>query len=391
MPGSSPLAEQLAERIDAEGPMPFASFMETALYDPEHGYYADPGFTTGRQGDFATAPDVGPLLGATLARAVERFAREDGRLVELGPGTGRLVLDVLESLSAEARERLQVVLVEPFEERLQALAEELRSVGVEPRTVQDLAELEPARTLLIANEVLDALPTEVLRRGEQGFEQLAVDRHATGFSEAWQPAPDERVKEAERWAERLPRDHRYELTPGLPELLDAVDGALAPGAALIFDYGGRFEDVWPQRPEGTLRGFREHRQVDPLSAPGQTDITYDVDFSRTMALARDRELEVKAFGAQERLLVHLGLMEVAREREALLAAKQLLVPGSFAGRFQALVVGRGGTAQEARLKVDLDDPGLWDRGLAEPLGSMEGDLEEALDEELDQAGDPLER
>lgn len=387
---SKELAENLRARIEAEGPIPLRAFMETALYDPEHGYYARGSFTTGRSGDFATAPDVGELMGATLARPVEAFAEHPGRLVEVGPGSGRLLVDVLDHLPPAARERLDVVLVERFETHRERLREALTKVGVEPRVVPDVSDLEPERTLLLANELLDALPAEVVQRGEDGAERMVVDVDG-GFAPAWQPAPSDVVELAEDALERLPRGHRYEIAPGLGELLDGVDGALAPGVALFFDYGSRFEAIWPERPDGTLRGFREHRQVDPLTAPGETDITYDVDFSRVIDRAEDRGLKRQAFGPQERMLVHLGLMEQARETGSFLQAKQLLVPGAFAGRFMALALGRGGVAEDTRLKVDLDDPGLWDRGLAEPLGDLEGDLGASLEEQMEQAGDPFER
>lgn len=383
------MANRLRDRIRREGPIPFSAFMRAALYDRDHGYYAQSSFTTGREGDFATAPDVGPLMGATLARAVEDFAEEDGRLVEIGPGSGRLMRDIVDALPQEALDALDVVLVEPFEQHREALAEALAGAGLQPRIVGDVAELAPDRTLVLANELLDALPCEVARRTEGGFQRLVVDVEEGSFVEGWQRAPSRLADTIDERAPKLPVGHRYELATGLADLLDGLSEAVDPGAAVFFDYGDRFEDVWPDTPDGTLRGFREHQQVDPLSEPGATDITYDVDFSRVMDLAEARGLRVDAFGPQERLLVHLGLMETAREREALMAAKQLLVPGTFAGRFMALVLGRGGVTEEIRLRVDLDDPGLWDRGLTEPLGSAEGDLGEALEEEMQQAFGPV--
>lgn len=384
----TPLAERLTERIEREGPIPLQTFMETALYDPEHGYYAQPGFTTGRKGDFATAPDVGELLGATVANPVERFARDGGRLVEIGPGSGRLIVDVIEHLPRDAAEQLEVVLVEPFEAHRGRLVERVEAAGIEPRIVSDLAELEPDRTLVLANELLDALPAEVVRRRSDGLERMTVGTE-DGFTGTFEPAPDELAEAVHKQTGRLPVDHRYEFSPSLEELLGDLADVLDPGAALVFDYGDRFEEIWPTRADGTLRGFRDHRQVDPLTRPGETDVTYDVDFTRTMDLAGDEGLDVRAFGPQERMLVHLGLMEAAREADAFLQAKQLLVPGAFAGRFMALVLGEGGVAEDIHLKVDLDDPGLWDRGLTEPLGEMEGDLGRSLKDQMEQANEPF--
>lgn len=385
---SAPLPQRLREQIQDEGPIPFPAFMKAALYDPEDGYYTQATFTTGHRGDFATAPDVGPLLGATLARPVRTFAEDGGRLVEIGPGSGRMIVDVVEALPDEALDALDLVLVEPFAPRREQLIDRLVDAPVQPRIVDDLRALDGDRTLLFANEVLDALPCEVARRTEDGIEQMLVELDDGRFETTWRPAPEALAETVKARAPKLPVGHRYEVSPALDPLLTDLAAVLDPGVGVFFDYGDRFEDVWPGKPDGTLRGFRDHQPVDPLTGPGRTDITYDVDFSRVMDVARDHELRVDAFGPQERLLVHLGLMEVARERSAFLSAKQLLVPGAFAGRFMALALGRGGVAEELRLRVDLDDPGLWDRGLAEPLGEIDEDLGERLAEEMDQAFGP---
>lgn len=360
MTAPTELARRLRARIDAEGPLPFSAYMAACLYDPEHGYYARPGFTTGRTGDFATAPDAGPLLGATLARAVSAFAEVGaGRLVELGPGSGRLAQDLWGVLPEAAREALELVLVEPFEARHPGLAQALP----EARVVAELAGIGPGRTFLYANEVLDALPLEVVRRTGAGFEQLLVDLGPGGFEETWRPATGEVAAFAREHASALPEGHRYEACLAARGLLDELAATLSPGVALLLDYGGPFETIWPQRPDGTLRGFRGHRHAAPLAAPGETDLTADVDLDMVAREAAARGLSTAARGEQERLLVHLGLVEVAEAQGALSAVKQLLVPGAFAGRFHALVLDQGGVAGETHLAVDLDDPRIWERGV----------------------------
>lgn len=367
LPGMpTPLAELLATRIESEGPIPFSEFMQTALYDPEHGYYARESFTTGREGDFATAPDTGPLMGATLAGPVQRFARQEGRLVELGPGSGRLIADVIDALDEPARENLEVVLVEPFQARREPLARRVEErVGFEVRVVGNTAELEPARSLAFANEVLDALPVDVVQATSDGIQALHVTVGEDGFERAWRPARASILEEARPVVDRLPEGGRYELARGLGDLLGSLAEALDPGAAVVFDYGARFEDLWADGTEGTLRGFREHEHVDPLVDPGEVDITADVDFSRVMGIADALGLATAAYGGQDRLLVHLGMVEVARERDRLQDVKQLLVPagGGFGERFRALVLDDGGLAGKLDLRVDLDDPEVWTRAM----------------------------
>jgi SAM-dependent MidA family methyltransferase len=367
-----PLADRLRERIRSEGPIAFSEYMNAALYDPEHGYYADPEFTTGREGDFATAPDTGPLMGATLAEPVETFAEEGSRLIELGPGSGRLVVDVLETLPDEAADRLEIVLVEPFRERQQVLAERVEeATGRRPRVVGDLDPVDAGRSLLVANEVLDALPVDVVRKTENGLEAMHVDLDGGDLVETWQPAEPELAQAAAPVVDRLPEAGRYELAHGLEELLGSVAKTLDPGAALLFDYGGRFEDIWGQGSQGTLRAYRGHEHAEVLADPGEVDLTADVDFSRVMGVADALGLEDVAFGGQDRLLVHLGMVDVARRREKLMDLKQLLVPGAggFGERFRALVLDQGGIADKLDLAVDLDDPEIWTKALEDMEGS----------------------
>ncbi len=362
------LEGKIRARIRDEGPVPFCWFMETALYDDEQGYYAKASFTTGREGDFATAPDTGPLLGATLAEAVASFAEEPGRLIEVGPGSGRLMQDLLTTLDPDAVGKLEVVLVERHEQREEALAERFEDAPGQVRIIDEIGELGPARSFLLANEVLDALPCEVLQRTDVGWDRLYVDFKEGSFIEHWEPASDELV---ERLAplQDLPVGNRYETAPSLRSFMESIEQALDPGLALLMDYGDTFEHVWPRRPDGTLRGFHDHAHASPLMHPGRTDITYDVDFSRVQRIAEHTGLNVASFGAQERLLVHLGLMRIAKEQDDLLTAKQLLMPATgFGARFKTLVLDHGDAAAKANLQVDLDDPNLWDAGLRDIQG-----------------------
>ncbi len=364
----TPLQQKLVARLEASGgSLPFAEVMETCLYDPEHGYYADPGVTTGRQGDFATAPDTGPLFGATVASAVERFAFEGpGQLVEVGPGAGRFMADLLDALAPEAAEALEVVLVEPFEVHHPNLLEAVGGHGVPVDIVDDLSEVDPGRTFVLMNELFDALPGHPVRATADGWERMdvTIDTGEPGqrLTGTWQACPEEVARFCDVHAGGLPEGHRYEASPASAGILDELSRIVDPGVVLAFDYGGRFQDIWMERDDGTLRGFREHRIVDPLSQPGETDITYDVDFTMLQAEAKDRGLRPVTYGGQERLLVHLGLVEVASSMDQLAGIKDLIVPTGFGGRFQALVLSRGGGAADAGVKVDLADPQIWMRG-----------------------------
>jgi len=369
----TPLAEQLAARIREQGPIPFSAFMETALYETEHGYYADPSFTTGRSGDFAAAPDVGPLMGATLARPVAELAEIGGRFVEVGPGSGRLTVDVLEALEPEKRDALQVALVEPFEARHEQLADRVReATGVDPSIVESVGELASERSIVLANEVLDAFPVDVVRRSGDTVHAVHLDATDDGFERTWKTAPEPLAETAREPLDRLTAGSEYELAQGLDAFLANLAEAMDPGAAVFLDYGGDTTEIWGEGAEGTLRAFRDHQHADPLDAPGELDLTADVDFQRVRSIAGEHGLDRAAYGGQERLLMHLGLVREAHERDRLADVKRLVVPGGAGGfgeRFRALVLDDGGIADELGVRVNLDDPEIWTRALEDLQGA----------------------
>ncbi|HZB92520.1 MAG TPA: SAM-dependent methyltransferase, partial [Stellaceae bacterium] len=178
------LAERLARRIAAEGPLGIAEFMQAALLDPEFGYYAtrDP---LGARGDFITAPEVsqvfGELIGLWCADAWEKMGRPSGViLTELGPGRGTLMADALRALKAAPQfgRALTLHLVEcsPVLRRRQAE----RLAGAGPTWHDSLASLPEGPLILIANEFLDALPIRQLVRGERFWHERRVALGADG-------------------------------------------------------------------------------------------------------------------------------------------------------------------------------------------------------------------
>ena len=301
----TPLGVKLRERIARCGPIPVAEFMAAANGDPEHGYYArrDP---LGKRGDFITAPEIsqvfGELIGAWCAD-VWRKMGSPGRvlLVELGPGRGTLLADLLRATRGVPgfREAIDIHLVEtsPALARMQeaALGETPASWHRTFSTVPD------GPLLLIANEFLDALPVEqyVARGGR--WHRRAVDLDGAGFRFVDGPCVAD-----PSWAVGTGAEDGEirETSPEAMALVGEIARRLAAGrgAALIVDYGY-------SRPGAgeTLQAVARHRYADPLAAPGEADLSAHVDFAACAAAARAAGAVGHGPVSQGRFLERLGI------------------------------------------------------------------------------------
>jgi NADH dehydrogenase [ubiquinone] 1 alpha subcomplex assembly factor 7 len=316
----SPLARIIARAIRERGPLDLGAYMALALQHPVHGYYAtrDP---LGLGGDFVTAPEIsqvfGELLGLALAQAwLDLGAPARARLVELGPGRGTLMADAWRATATvpgfHAAARLHLVETSPMLRRLQAE----RIAGAAPTWHEDLAEVpDDAPLLLVANELLDALPIRQLERRRDGWHERLVTLGPDARL-ALALAPDRSPLDGllmERHA-AAPLGAVVELSPAREALAGAIAGRLGRhgGLALLIDYGAA-------RLEGpTLQAVRRHERADPLSDPGEVDICSHVDFGALARAAEAAGAGVHGPLPQGELLTRLG----ARQRLARLVAGQ---------------------------------------------------------------------
>jgi SAM-dependent MidA family methyltransferase len=287
--------------------------MTACLHDPDFGYYATRP-ALGLAGDFVTAPLVsqmfGELLGVWAASTWELMGRPRGfRLVEMGPGDGTLMSDVLRAVRhapgfLEAADLWLVEVSEP----LKALQRE--RLGKAPRWAASLAEVPDGEPIvLIANELLDCLPARQFVRTAAGWAEQVVGLDRAGaltFGLANTPVasllPDAAVGQV------------YEQSAAQAALGSEIGHRIARdgGAALLIDYGRAkpgFGD--------TLQALRRHEKVDPLARPGEADLTIHVDFPAVMEAARAEGAEA-AILTQTELLARLGIGERA---EALVRAR----------------------------------------------------------------------
>lgn len=311
----TPLAAVLVEMIRSEGPISLARYMQECLVHPEHGYYAS-GDPFGAAGDFVTAPEIsqvfGELIGLWLAERWDSMGRPRGmHLVELGPGRGTLMADLLRALQImpELPQSAEIHLVESNRSLRAAQARQLDAHW------HDGFESVPDGPLfIVANEFFDALPVRQFVKTRDGWAERLVTHNQTGFSLTYGPAGDMPADLPRHLADTARTGDVIEVCPEADRLGEAIGSRIARfgGAALIIDYG-YLETAFGE----TLQAVRRHQPVDIFDRPGRSDLTAHVNFERLgRAIERGGALPVGPV-TQGRFLLSLGI-EV---RAALLARR----------------------------------------------------------------------
>ncbi len=345
----TPLAAKIKFLIEATGPMSVADYMALCLGDPEHGYYAtrDP---FGTRGDFVTAPEVSQMFGEIVGAWLVHVWRMIGapapvRLVELGPGRGTLMADILRvaTKAPDIRVAITVDLVETSPTLRKRQAEMLADVESEIAWRDSLFDVPQGPLLLVANEFFDALPVRQFVRVEGTWRERVVGLDETGkltfgigpsAIEGGPAAPDGAV---------------FELRPAADAVVAEIARRIATenGAALIVDYGHAETTIGD-----TLQAVHGHDYADALATPGEADLTAHVDYA---ALSRSAAREgASAHGPipQGEFLTALGLMERAEKLGAnadaptrasfRAAAERLAGPDAMGTLFKALALTRRG-------------------------------------------------
>ena len=356
---SNALSTRLKDDIRASGPMPFARFMERALYEPGLGYYSAGLHKFGASGDFVTAPELGQLFAACLARQVGEVADLLGgyAILEVGAGSGLLCTSLLRELPAQRAPDHYFILETSADLR----AVQRQHIATDAPewlarvTWLDQPPVAAWRGVLIANEVIDALAAERFQVSAAGVEQLCVTLQEGALAWARRPAPAELERAVHRVEASLdqpfPAGYRSEIRPHLPAWLDALTNQMQQGLALFADYGyPRREYYLPERTDGTLMcHYRHHAHDDVFFRPGLQDITAWVDFTALAEAADSCRLDVAGYTSQAMFLLGCGLDAVLAERLpdcadeglALRAeARQLTLPGMMGERFQVMGLGR---------------------------------------------------
>jgi SAM-dependent MidA family methyltransferase len=338
---SARLVERIREEIRASGGwLAFARYMELALHEPGLGYYAGGSAKLGAGGDFATAPEMGPLFARTLARQVAQLLEPGEAILEFGAGSGRLAAGLAAALPGVPYLILETS-AELADRQRQRLGDRARWLTRIP---------EGFRGVMLANEVLDAMPVHALAWRREGIVERGVAVRDGGFDWAERAAAGEPLAAAR--ALQLSAPYESEIGLVARAWVKLVAPRLARGALLIVDYGFPEREFFhPQRTAGTLMCHYRHRaHGDPFFHPGLQDITAHVDFTALARAAREAGLEVLGYAHQAQFLVSCGILEVlerenpedvARYAPRASEANRLLSPAEMGEIFKVLAVGRG--------------------------------------------------
>ena len=360
----------------AEAMITFARFMELASYAPGLGYYAAGARKFGEAGDFITAPEISPLYSQCLAQQCQQVLTEIGHgdILEFGAGTGVMASDILLELEACHSLPNQYFILELSadlrQRQQQALKEKVPHLFGRLCWLDALPE-SGFHGVVLANEVVDAMPVHVVQRNDDGFSERYVAWQNGGF--VWQDAAlgsKQLIEIVETIAAEVDEEtfcsgYQTEINLAQHAWMNSIAAMLEQGVVLMIDYGfPRKEYYHSDRTTGTLMCHYRHRaHGDPLILAGLQDITAHVDFTALAEAAHGAGLDVMGYTSQAQFLLASGLGErlerfdpedTRRYLNVSQAVKKLTMPNEMGELFKVLAVSRN-------LDADLTGFALQDR------------------------------
>ena len=359
------LSQQLSDLIqqkikNAGGWINFADFMHMALYTPCLGYYSGGAQKFGMAGDFVTAPEISPLFAKTLAlQAAQILAATQGNILELGAGTGKLVVDLLLELQQLKQLPEQYFILE-VSDHLRQIQRETCQANLPANLFEKIVwldELPPSPAtregvrgfngLILANEVLDAVPAHILHKTEDGFCERGVGFEADFV---WRDAALSDAKLAEHLSDDLPIGYMTEVNPAAYALVRSLVEILETGVILMIDYGfGAAEYYHPQRNQGTLMCHYQHYAHDnPLINIGLQDITAHVNFTQIAHAGQAHGIRLAGYVNQAHFLINCGILTILQQFspqnsnyiKLAAAAQKLLSPAEMGELFKVIALSK---------------------------------------------------
>jgi SAM-dependent MidA family methyltransferase len=360
---SDALAQKIRQTLKRHGSLSFAHFMQMALYTPGLGYYSSGLPKIGAQGDFITAPEISPIFSRCLARQAAQVltSLEQPNVIEFGAGKGTMAKDILLELDALQQPVEHYFIVElsaDLRARQEDTLKTLPDALFEKVVWLDQLPKKPMEGVIIANEVLDAMPVEKLRlEADQSLRgYVTYNESKQRFEWEYHPVTDPTLQKAangilSQIGHPPSQGYETEINLNIQPWLQSISDFLTHGALLLVDYGyTRREYYQPARRMGTLRCHYQHRaHSDPFFYPGLQDITAHVDFTAVAESAFDAGFKVAGFTTQAHFLMGSGLLEMSGDpemdiTESLKIAQQiktLTLPDEMGESFKVIALTKG--------------------------------------------------
>ena len=369
------------------GFLPFVDYMNWALYAPKYGYYSGRAEKIGQYGDFATAPQLTDLFGKCIAKQILQILPQTaGNIYEFGAGTGKLAVDILKWLPENAWQKYYIIeLSADLQQRQQDYIQ--NKIPQYAHKIEHLCRLpEQFDGVILGNEVLDAMPCEVVEMREDGIYRMGVKNKVKIIQNEKRRRAADSIDNTARqanelsflkyfddtlqgfdWAAtkatgflleqatfRLPESvfpYRTEINLQAEAFVRTLAERLNCGGMLWIDYGFDAAEYYhPQRTMGTLIGHYRHHTVDnPFVFTGQMDLTAHIDFSAIADAATNQGLDFIGYTTQAAFLMACGITDFLCELgdtageeyiKTAAAVQKLLLPHEMGELFKCIAFGK---------------------------------------------------
>lgn len=292
----------LQSHLDANQQLRFDRFMELALYDADHGYYAKHITTVGHRGDFSTTATLSPALARGIAAWIKTEA--PSHVIEIGAGTGVLTKAVRKALPFLMRHRTSFHIVERSPVLRAAQKQLLQGKVRWHNSVADALRAVGGSAFLFSNELVDAFPARVFQSTADGWTELFLTPSDHSLRELWQPVCE--LPDSTAFTHSWPVGQRIEVQASYRAWFADWCSAWIGGSLLTIDYGGSSAQIYHRRPSGSLRSYLHHQALAGpaiYESPGVRDLTADVNFDDLRRWGEDLGIQTLGFHTQREFLL----------------------------------------------------------------------------------------
>ena len=347
------LCAEITDKIKQNnGFLPFVDYMNWALYAPKYGYYSGRNEKIGRYGDFATAPQLTDLFGKCLSQQIKQILPQTaGNIYEFGAGTGKLAVDIIQTLPENTWQNYYIIELSAdlqqrqrdyIQQKIPQYAHKIKQLDRLPETFDGF---------VFGNEVLDAMPCEVVEKREDGIYRMGVTNTPQGFDWQEELATGLLLEQAAFRLPESPTPYRTEINLQAEAFVRTLAERLNCGGMLWIDYGfDRKEYYHPQRTMGTLIGHYRHHTVDnPFVLTGQMDLTAHIDFSAIADAATSQCVDFIGYTTQAAFLLSCGITDFLADLgdtasdtyiKTVAAVQKLLNPHEMGELFKCIAFGK---------------------------------------------------